>query len=61
MDELCTVSPSSVVPMAQPPAGSSSGVTSYGPSGVECSNVLPCRNCLVRFWKSRTLTSFSTV
>ena len=38
-------------------APGSSGVTSHGPSGVDDSNVLPCRNCVVRCCQSRTDTS----
>ena len=59
--ECCRVSPSITVLISQPPGGSSSGVTSHGPSGVVRSKVLPCRNCEVRNCQSRALTSFRTV
>jgi hypothetical protein len=39
----------------------SSGVTTQGPAGVECWNILPCRNCEVRYCQSRIDTSLTTV
>ena len=59
----CITSPSTAQAMRWSGPGTAPGssvVTSHGPSGVEDSNVLPCRNWIVRFCQSRAETSLRT-
>jgi hypothetical protein len=50
--DACITSPSTSQRTARsaPPSGSSSGVTTAGPTGVVRSNILPDRNWLDRRW-----------
>ena len=61
--ESCMVSPLTRVMMRRPeaPGGSSSAVTTQGPSGPVPSKFLPGVHCEVLRWKSRTETSLKSV
>ena len=49
--EYCIVSPLSVSEMSSAwGSPTSSGVTRYGPSGVEDAHVLPCSHWCVLYW-----------